>query len=83
MDVVPPAGGACARLGAEAKIADTATTPAVIANAIQRLVKLDFDGMLDSSPSDTGQHLAGLADEVVQRTLGGKPEIMVNLIFIL
>src|SRR6516225_3673509 len=80
MDVVPPAGAVCARLGYEAMIADTATMPAVTANAKQRPVKLDFDGMLDSSLSDTRQHSVDLADELVQRTLGKRPVIVVNFI---
>jgi len=54
--------------------------PAVIANAKQRPVKLDFDGMVDSSLSDTRQHSVGLADELVQRTLGDRPMIVVNFI---
>src|SRR6516225_7561526 len=80
MDVVPPAGAVCARLGYEAMIADTATMPAVTANAKQRPVKLDFDGMLDSSLSDIRRHSVGLADELVQRTLGKRPVIVVNFI---
>jgi hypothetical protein len=46
MDVVPPAGAVCARLGFAAKIADTATMPAVMANA--KPVRLAFDDILDS-----------------------------------
>src|SRR5215831_3424695 len=80
MDVVPPAGAVCARLGSEAKIAATATMPAVIANAKPRPVKLDFEGIVDSSLSDTRQHNVGLADEPVQRTLGKRPVIVVNFI---
>jgi len=80
MDVVPPAGAVCARLGSEAKFADTATMLAVIAKAKQRVVKLDFDGIVDSSLSDTRQHSVGPADELVQRTLGGRPVIVVNFI---
>src|SRR5262252_9868417 len=80
MDVVPPAGAVCARLGSEAKIAEAATMPAVIANAKQRPVKLDFEGIVDSSLSDTRQHSVGLADELVQRTLGERPMIVVNFI---
>src|SRR5262252_7776671 len=80
MDVVPPAGAVCARLGSEAKIAEAATMPAVIANAKQRPVKLDFEGIVDSSLSDTRQHSVGLADEPVQRTLGKRPVIVVNFI---
>ena len=48
MDVVLSDGAVCARLGFEAKIANTATMPAVIANAKQKPVRLAFDGMLDS-----------------------------------
>jgi hypothetical protein len=54
--------------------------PAVIANAKQRPVKPDFDGMVDSSLSDTRRHSVGLADELVQRTLGERPVIVVNFI---
>src|ERR1700758_60957 len=64
MDVVPPAGAVCARLGSEAKIADAATMPAVTANPRHCPVKLDFDRMLDSSLSDTRLHSVGLADEL-------------------
>lgn len=53
MDVVPPAGAVCARLGSEAQIADTATMPAVTANPKLCPVKLDFDDMVDSRISDT------------------------------
>src|SRR5215472_1069517 len=80
MDVVPPAGAVCARLGSKARIADTATMPAVIANAKPRPVKLDFEGIVDSSLSDTRQHNVGLADELIQRTLGKRPVIVVNFI---
>ena len=78
MELVPPAGAVCARLGSEAKIADT--MPAVIANAKRWPVKLDFDGMLDSCRSDTRRHSVGGADELVQRTLGKGPVIVVNFI---
>src|SRR5215472_8958132 len=80
MDVVPPAGAVCARLGSKAKIAAAATMPAVIANAKQRPVKLDFEGIVDSSLSGTRRHSVGLADEPVQRTLGERPMIVVNFI---
>ena len=75
MDVVPSAGTVCARLRSEAKIADTATMPAVIANAKQWPVRLDFDDMLDSCLSDTRRQSVGLADELIQRTLGEWPMI--------
>src|SRR6516162_8786891 len=81
MDVVPPAGAVCARLVSEAKKrADTATTLAVITNAKRWPVKPDFDGMVDSSLSDTRQHSVDLANELVQRTVGERPVIVVNFI---
>ena len=81
MDVVPPAGAVCARLGSEAKKrADTATMLAVITNAKRWPVKPDFDGMVDSSLSDTRQHSVDLANELVQRTVGERPVIVVNFI---
>ena|SRR5215831_2927239 len=80
MDVVPPAGAVCARLDSEAKIVATATMLAVIANAKRWPVKLDFDRMLDSCRSDTRRYSVGRADELIRRTPGKGPVIVVNFI---
>ena len=68
MDVVPPTGAVCARLGSQAQIADTATMPAVIAK--QWPVKLDFDDISTPCPFDACRHSVGLADKLIQQILG-------------
>ena len=80
MDVVPPTGAICARPGFEGKTADTATMPAVIANAKPRLVALAFEDMLDSRLAETCRHSAGLADELAQRTIGEWPITVRNFV---
>src|SRR5215471_14873230 len=80
MDAVPSAGVVCARLGWEAKIADTATMPAVIANAKQWPVGLVFDDMLGSCLADTRRHSVASPMHWSNGHLGEWPLIVVNFI---